>query len=122
MKRACASRFAIRLDDVAPQPIAPGLLHLGFHDALDGTSFYGISIENGRVKPAQRKAIRAAVETLGLGVRMTAHQDVILTGVRDRAALLAILDAHGMTRPEVGVAGAQPRHRVSRRCRPAASR
>ena len=34
-------------------------------------SFYGISIENGRVKPPQRKAIREAVETLGLGVRMT---------------------------------------------------
>lgn len=100
VKRALVGRFAIRLEDVAPQPIAPGLLHLGFSDALDGTSFYGISIENGRVKPAQRKAIRAAVETLGLGVRMTAHQDVILTGVRDRAALLAILDEHGLARPE----------------------
>lgn len=100
VKRALVGRFAIRLEDVAPQPIAPGLLHLGFSDALDGTSFYGISIENGRVKPAQRKAIRAAVETLGLGVRMTAHQDVILTNVRDRAALLAILDQHGLARPE----------------------
>jgi sulfite reductase (ferredoxin) len=100
VKRALVGRFAIRLEDVAPQPIAPGLLHLGFSDALDGTSFYGISIENGRVKPAQRKAIRAAVETLGLGVRMTAHQDVILAGVRDRAALLAILDEHGLARPE----------------------
>lgn len=100
VKRALVARFGIRLDDVAPQPIAPGLLHLGFGDALDGTSFYGISIENGRVKPPQRKAIREAVETLGLGVRMTAHQDVILTNVRDRAALLAILDRHGLARPE----------------------
>ncbi len=94
------NRFAIRLEDATPQPIEPGLLHLGFHDALDGTSYYGISVENGRIKPPQRVAIRAAVETLGLGVRMTAHQDVVLTGIRDRAALLAILDEHGMARPE----------------------
>src|SRR5262249_20313320 len=53
-----------------------------------------------RIKPELRKAIREAVETLGLGVRMTAHQDVLLTGVRDRNALLAILDRHGVGRPE----------------------
>jgi sulfite reductase (ferredoxin) len=100
VKRELRERFAIALDDAAPQPLAPGLLHLGFGDALDGTSFYGISIENGRIRPDVRKGIRAAVETLGLGVRMTPHQDVILTGVRDRAALLAILDAHGVARPE----------------------
>ena len=100
VKRTLVARFGIRLEDAAPQPIAPGLLHLGFGDALDGSSYYGISIENGRVKPPQRKAIREAAVTLGLGVRMTAHQDVILTNVRDRVALLAILDRHGMARPE----------------------
>ena len=122
VKRALVGRFGIRLEETAAQPIAPGLLHLGFHDALDGTSFYGISIENGRVKPAQRRAIRAAVETLGLGVRMTAHQDVLLTRVRDRAALLAILDEHGLGRPEsVSRACAASASRVPR-CRPAASR
>ena len=70
------------------------------HDALDGTSCYGISVENGRMKPPLRKAIRAAVEALDLGVRLTPHQDVLLCDVRDRAALLAILDAHGVARPE----------------------
>ena len=84
----------------APSRSRPACCTSASSDALDGTSFYGISIENGRVKPAQRQAIRAAVETLGLGVRMTAHQDVLLTSVRDRAALLAILDEHGLGRPE----------------------
>jgi sulfite reductase (ferredoxin) len=100
VKKALRERFAIRLEDVEPQALAPGRLHLGFGDALDGTSWYGISVENGRIKPPLRKAIREAVETLDLRVRLTAHQDVLLTGVRDRAALLAIVDRHGAARPE----------------------
>ena len=100
VKRELRERFAIRLQDVEAQPLAPGRVHLGFGDAPDGTSFYGISIENGRIRPTCARAIRAAVTTLGLGVRMTPHQDVVLTGVRDRAALLAILDAHGVARSE----------------------
>ena len=100
VKRELREHFSIRLQDVASQPIPPGRLHLGFGDAIDGTSYYGISIENGRIKPDVRRGIRAAVETLGLGVRMTPHQDVVLTGVRDRAALLAILGTHGVARPD----------------------
>jgi sulfite reductase (ferredoxin) len=100
VQRELRERFAIRLQDVEAQPLAPGRVHLGFGNAPDGTSFYGISIENGRIRPDVRKGIRAAVTTLGLGVRMTPHQDVLLTGVRDRAELLAILDAHGVARSD----------------------
>ncbi|RIL05700.1 MAG: hypothetical protein DCC71_09375 [Proteobacteria bacterium] len=95
VKKALREEHGIRLEDATPVPIPPGRLFLGFGDARDGTSWYGISVENGRIRPAQRKAIREAVETLGLGVRMTPHQDVLLTGIRDRAALLAILARHG---------------------------
>ena len=100
VKRELRERFALRLQDAAPQPLAPGRTHLGFGDATDGTSYYGISIENGRIRPNVRTGIRVAATTLDLGVRMTPHQDVVLTGVRDRAALLAILDAHGVARSE----------------------
>lgn len=100
VKKALREQHAIRLEDATAVPIPPGRLHLGFGDARDGTSWYGISVENGRIKPPLRKAIREAVTTLGLGVRMTAHQDVLLTGIRDRAALLAILDRHAAARPE----------------------
>ena len=47
-------------------------LHLGWHAQQDGKSFYGISVENGRLTPALRRAVREAVETLGLRVRLTA--------------------------------------------------
>jgi sulfite reductase (ferredoxin) len=100
VKKALRERFAIELADAAPQPLPPGRVHLGFGDALDGTSWYGVSVENGRIRPALRAAIREAVETQGLGVRLTPHQDVLLTGVRDRAALLAIFDRHGAARSE----------------------
>ena len=100
VKKSLRERFAICLADVEPQTLAPGRLFLGFHDSLDGSGCYGISVENGRIKPPLRKAIREAVETLGLRVRLTAHQDVLLCGVTDRAALLAILDRHGVAKSE----------------------
>jgi sulfite reductase (ferredoxin) len=100
VRRELRETHGIRLADAAPVPLPPGRLFLGFTPARDGTSAYGLSIESGRIRPPVRKAIREAVETLDLGVRMTAHQDVLLTGVRDRAALLAILDRHGVARPE----------------------
>ena len=100
VRRALRERFAIELADAAPQPLPPGRVHLGWHEALDGSSFYGISVENGRLRPEVRKGVRAAVEELGLRVRMTPHQDLLLCGVRDREGLLRILDAHGIARPE----------------------
>lgn len=100
VKRLLRERFALALADAAPRPLAPGRLFLGWHDALDGTGFYGLSVENGRIRPELRKGIRAAVEALDLQVRLTGHQDLLLCGVRDRDALLRILDAHGVPRPE----------------------
>lgn len=100
VKKELRERFGIRLVDAEPQVLAPGRLYTGFSDALDGTSSYGISVENGRIKPPLRKAIREAVETLDLRVRLTPHQDVLLCGITDRAALLAIFDRHGVGRAE----------------------
>jgi sulfite reductase (ferredoxin) len=100
VKRLLREQFGIALDDAEHRPLAPGQLFLGWHDALDGTGFYGISVDNGRIRPELRKGIRAAVETLGLHVRLTPHQDLLLCGVRDREELLRILDAHGVPRVE----------------------
>ena len=94
------SRFHLELENATPVALPPMQLHLGWHAQQGGTSFYGISVENGRLTPALRRAVRKAVQTLGLRVRLTAQQDLLLTGVDDRGALEAILDAGGVARPE----------------------
>jgi sulfite reductase (ferredoxin) len=97
---ALRDRFGLALEEAEAQPLAEGRLHLGWHEVSDGSGYYGLSIESGRIGPELRKGIRAAVEALGAGVRLTAHQDLLLVGVRDRDALLRILDGHGVARPE----------------------
>jgi sulfite reductase (ferredoxin) len=100
VKRELRERFEIALDDATPQPIAPMRLHLGWHAQRGGRSWYGISVENGRMRPPLRRAVREAVEALGLTVRLTAQQDLLLCDVADRAALEVILEKHGVARPE----------------------
>ncbi len=100
VQRLLRERFDIPLEDAEPQPLAAGRLFLGWQDALDGTGCYGISVENGRIRPELRKGIRAAVEALDLRVRLTGHQDVLLCGVRDRDALERVFDMHGVPRTD----------------------
>ena len=76
--------------------------HLGWGEAIDGTLFLGLYVANGRIKDEgavrQRSAIRALVERFDLGVRFTAQQNILLTGVapEDRAAVEAVLVEHGV--------------------------
>jgi sulfite reductase (ferredoxin) len=79
-------------------------LHLGAHPMGDGRWFYGISIENGRVKDEgnlrSRTGLRAIVERFGVGMRLTPMQDILLIGLSsaDVAEVERIMDAHGMPR------------------------
>jgi sulfite reductase (ferredoxin) len=100
VKAELKQRFGIEIEEGEPQPLAPMELHLGWQEGRDGLGHYGVSVENGRIGAALRGALREAVDGLGLGVRFTPQQDVLLTRVRDRAALERILDARGVPRPE----------------------
>jgi len=95
VKAALRERFEIELED-SPEPAAlpPMELHLGWHEQRGGGSYYGLSVQSGRLKGSQRKAVRQAVEELGLSVVLTAQQDLLLCDVEDRAALEAILEQH----------------------------
>jgi sulfite reductase beta subunit-like hemoprotein len=75
-------------------------LFLGWNAQRDGGSWYGLSVENGRLAGAQRQAVRAAVERLGATVKLTAQQDLLLCDVADRAALERILDEFGARHSE----------------------
>lgn len=100
VNRELRSRFKIELEDGDPQPLGPMRLHLGWHEQRGGGHYYGLHVENGRLAGARRRAVREAVEQLGLEVRLTPQQDLLLLGVRDRAALEGILARHGIAGPE----------------------
>jgi sulfite reductase (ferredoxin) len=94
------ARFKIDLEDAEPQPLPLLNLHLGWHEQRGGGGYYGISVQNGRLAGEARRGIRRAVQELGLGVVLTAQQDLILCDVKDRVGLEKILDDHGIQRPD----------------------
>jgi sulfite reductase (ferredoxin) len=94
------TRFAIELQDAEPQALAPMRLHLGWNRQRDGRHWYGISVENGRMRAPLRRAVRRAVAELRLGVRLTPQQDLLLCNVVECAALDAILREEGVAAPE----------------------
>ena len=100
VKAELRGRFGIDLRDAEPQAIGPMNLHNGWHSQRDGRSYYGLSIENGRMQPPLRAAVREAVTRLGLTVRLTAQQDLLLCDVADRATLEAIFEGRGVVRPD----------------------
>ena len=81
-------------------------LYLGWRKQLDGRWFYGISVENGRIRDANglrlKSALRAVIEQLQPGVRLTPNHDVLLADIDEaaRPEVEALLDAHGVSRPE----------------------
>ncbi len=92
----------------APKPIhvQETDLHLGWHPQGDGQWFYGLSIENGRVKdegPFRLKtALRKLVESLRPTLRLTPNQDVLLCNLpaSAKAEVDRTLAEHGVLRPD----------------------
>ncbi len=80
-------------------------LHLGPHPQGDGKWWYGISIENGRIRDdgalRLRSGLRAIVERFRPHLRTTPMQDILVCGLRsaDLPVLEAMLDEHGIPRP-----------------------
>ena len=69
---------------------------LGWHKAVDGTWFLGLFVNMGRVKDAQKTALRQVAEKFpNIEFRLTANQNVILAQVSeaDKAAITALLNA-----------------------------
>jgi sulfite reductase (ferredoxin) len=89
-----------------PVQISGYHLHLGWHPQGDGKWFYGLSVENGRVKDEGslrlRSGLRTIVERLRPEIRLTGMQDVLLCNLdgKDLPQLERILDEHGIVRPD----------------------
>ena len=72
---------------------------LGWRKAVDGSNFLGVFVESGRVKGAQKIALREVADKFPkIEFRLTANQNVILANVSDadKTGINAILAAHGL--------------------------
>src|SRR5262249_52138041 len=71
-----------KLEDPRPVHVTGSETHLGWHPQGNGKWYYGISIENGRVKDdgkvRLRSGLRALVERLQPSIRLTPIQDILL--------------------------------------------
>jgi sulfite reductase (ferredoxin) len=87
-----------------PQPVAPHGFNdgMGWHEQGDGRWFYGLNVENGRIKddgPFRLKsALREICTTLCPPLRLTPHQSIIFCDIeeRDRGRLEDVLRSHGV--------------------------
>ncbi len=71
----------------------------GWHKAVDGKWFFSLFVETGRVKGAQKAALRQIAEKLSaIEFRLTTNQNVILANVTeaDKTAIIALLASHGV--------------------------
>jgi sulfite reductase (ferredoxin) len=81
-------------------------LHLGWRPQGDGRYYYGVSVENGRIKDEGslrlRSALRALVQRLRPRLRLTPMQDILLCDLpaSARADIERTLREHGVSLPE----------------------
>lgn len=79
--------------------------HMGWHSQGDGKFFYGISIENGRIKDEGdfrlRSALRAIATRFKTEMRLTAIHDILVCDLQesDKAEIESILKSHGVKLP-----------------------
>jgi sulfite reductase (ferredoxin) len=76
--------------------------HMGWDEQGDGRWFYGLNIENGRIKDTAemrlKTALREVCHTLKPSIRLTSHQSLIFGDIQpqDKPRLESILTNHGV--------------------------
>lgn len=88
----------------APRPISVFGFNdgMGWDDQGDGKWFYGLNVENGRIKDTStmklKTALREICTTLCPGIRLTPHQSILFTDIEeyDRDRLESILRRYGV--------------------------
>ncbi len=107
-------KFRATLQTYLPFPLVPPKdipvtgfpLRLGWHEQGDGKYFYGISVENGRIKDdgdlRLRTALRKLVEKLQPTICLTPMQDILLCDLPKAAKPLInrLLTVYGIAKPE----------------------
>ncbi len=76
--------------------------HLGWNEQGDGRHFYGLNVENGRLKDEgqyrMKSAVRKICQEFSPGVRLTSHQSILFTDLEpeQRDEVPRILREHGV--------------------------
>jgi sulfite reductase (ferredoxin) len=75
--------------------------YLGWHEQGDGHLFFGLHVENGRIKGEMKKALRRVIEKYELNVRITPNQNIILCDIRPswRSRITKALAGVGLLSP-----------------------
>ncbi len=90
------------LPDPHPQDVWGFDDHLGWHEQGDGRWFYGLNVENGRIKDEGdfrlKSALRKICTEIKPGIRLTAHQSILFTDIapEQKQDLEEILQRHGV--------------------------
>ncbi len=104
------SRFKDKVEEYYGDALAPPKpvgVHgfndgMGWHEQGDGRWFYGLNVENGRIKDTDtmrlKSALREICTAMRLPIRLTPHQSIIFCDIRpeDRERLQEILRRHGV--------------------------
>jgi sulfite reductase (ferredoxin) len=96
------SRVGFAIGEAQPMPEFHTEDHLGWNAQGNGLWYLGIPVENGRVVDRGhyrlRSGLRAVIERWKLNVRLTAQQDILLTGIPEaaRAEVDALLAEYGV--------------------------
>jgi sulfite reductase (ferredoxin) len=79
--------YGRKLDDPTPDDITGFNDHMGWDEQGDGRWFYGLNVENGRIRDDEtmqlKSAIREICHTLRPGIRLTAHQSILFTEIEE---------------------------------------
>jgi sulfite reductase (NADPH) hemoprotein beta-component len=92
-------RASVKLAPVRPYKFTTMSDLYGWHKAVDGKCFFSLFVETGRVKGAQKTALRQIAERFpAIEFRLTTNQNVILANVAeaDTAAITALFTSHGV--------------------------
>ncbi|KAG6590199.1 Sulfite reductase 1 [ferredoxin], chloroplastic, partial [Cucurbita argyrosperma subsp. sororia] len=57
--------------------------YLGWHEQGDGNLYCGLHVDSGRIAGKMKKTLREVIEKYNLDVRITPHQNIILTNIRN---------------------------------------
>lgn len=101
-RQELASRLGFDLPEPEAFSFERSLDHLGWMEQNDGTAAYGIKVPSGRIADKEdakyKSAIRELVRRFDLSVRLSAKEDVILTGIpsNERKTVLGVLANHGV--------------------------